>query len=420
MEKHYRTETRCVHGDYDPFEHLRSRNVPLYQSSAFCYDSTDHAARLFDLTDPGYVYMRLGNPTVDEAEKRVAMLEGGNGAVGFSSGMAAITGFILNFLKPGDEILASGYLYGGTSGLLRDTLPTLGISARFFDPMKPESLDSLIGPSTRLVMAENLANPRLIVPDVAGIAGICHSHGVPLAVDNTLATPFLSRPFEHGADFVLHSCTKYMDGHGSILGGMVVDSGNFQFDAARYPLLHEASPGGVSYTERFGKMAFIARLREKVLMNTGGSMAPFHAWLLIRGMESLHVRMERHCENAARIADYLNSHPKVAWVCYPGLKNHPSHENAVKYLGGYFGGMLGFGVKGGFEAGRHFIDHVGLLSHTTNIGDTKSLVIHPASTTHRNLSPEEREAAGITDDFIRFSVGIENADDLIAALEEAL
>ena len=334
--------------------------------------------------------------------------------------MAAMSGFILNFLKAGDRVLSGCYLYGGTSGLLKDTLPKLGIETDFFDTEDLAGAEKLIRPETKLVIIENLANPSLIVPDTAAIAAICRKHRIPLLVDNTIATPLLSNPIEHGADFVLHSCTKYMEGHGNIIGGAIVDAGTFTFDRERYPLMYEEAAEGKNFYEKFGAMAFLGRLRAKVLMNTGGCMAPFHAYMLLHGLESLHVRMERHCENAAKIAAHLAAHPKISWVCYPGLENHASFETAKKYLRTHRGAMLGFGIKGGYDACKTFINTVKLLSHTTNIGDTKTLVIHPASTTHRNMSAEDKLKAGIKDDFIRMSVGIENADDLIAEIDAAL
>lgn len=413
-------ETLCVHGSYDPFEHRRSRAVPLYQSSAYCYSSTDSAAALFSFAETGNIYSRLGTPTTDEAEARVALLEGGIGAVSFASGMAALSGFILNLLRPGDEIAASSQLYGGSAGLLSDTLPALGITARFFDPLSPESLEGALTDRTRLVLAENLANPALSVPDHGGISGICRREGLPYLVDNTLATPISSLPLSYGADYVLHSCTKYMVGHGDAIGGMIVDGGSFAFDPVRYPSLFEPAPDGRPFAEAFGPQAFLTRLRSKVLMNFGGCMAPFNAWLLLRGLETLHVRYERHLENAAFLASELSRHPSVAWVNHPSLEGHLSRDNAERYLGGRFGAMIGFGLVGGFDACRSFIDRVKLISHTTNIGDTKTLVIHPASTTHRNMDGAARRAAGIGDDFIRLSVGIEHREDILAALQAAL
>ncbi len=409
-----------VHGDYDPFEHNRSRMVPIYQTSAFCYDSSDHAAGLFSFNEPGFIYSRLNNPTTDEAEKRIALLEGGIGAVAFSSGMAALSGLIFNMLKAGDEIIAADCLYGSSIGLMKDTLNNLGISVKFFDPEKPGELLKNIGPKTKMAFIENLANPVLSVPDFEKISQITKANNIPLVIDNTIATPYLCRPLDIGADFVIHSCTKYMEGHGSIIGGIVVDSGKFQWDRERYPLLFDAAPDGQPYAEKYGRMAFLTRLRGKVLMNLGGCMAPFHAFLLIHGLESLHVRMERHCSNAFHLARYLETHKSVAWVCYPGLESHSSHLNAKKYLKNGFGAMIGFGLKGGYDACRKVIDGIKLLSHSTNIGDTKTLIIHPASTTHRGMSPDDRKAAGISDDFIRISAGIENVDDLKNEIENAL
>ncbi|NLD98295.1 MAG: O-acetylhomoserine aminocarboxypropyltransferase/cysteine synthase [Fibrobacter sp.] len=416
----YSKDTICVHGAYNPYEHNRSRAVPLYQSAAFAYDSTEHAAGLFNMDNDGFVYMRLGNPTVEEAEKRIALLEGGIGAVGFASGMAAMTGFLLNFLKPGDEIVAANCLYGGSFGLLNDTLTTLGLKTRYFNPLDADDLLKSITRETKLIWVENLANPTLVVPDLSMITEIAHKKGIPVAVDNTIATPILSNPLMYGADFVFHSCTKYLEGHGNIIGGFIIDGGTFSFDKERYPLLHEAAPGGCSYVEKYQKNAFLYRLRGKVLMNTGGCMAPFHAYMLIHGMESLHVRMQRHCENALQIAKFLSSHKNVAWVCYPGLENHPAHLTAKKYLRDHFGAMLGFGLKGGYDACRNFINNIKLLTHTTNIGDTKTLVIHPASTTHRNLTSEQRQKSGIGDDFIRMSAGLESAQDLISEINKVL
>jgi O-acetylhomoserine (thiol)-lyase len=402
----YSFETKCVHGNYDPFKFNKSRAVPLFQSAAFVYENTQDAADLFSFDKEGHIYMRLDNPTVKEAEDRIAMLEKGIGAVCFASGMAAVTGFVFNFLQSGDRILSGMNLYGGTSGLFKDTLPKLGINTDFFDPENCSEMEKMIRPDTKLVWVENLANPGLSVPDLKAISAVCRKHKIPLAVDNTIATPLLCTPIDYGADFIMHSCTKYLEGHGNILGGIIIDAGTFEFSKDRYPMMFEEVSGGKNFVEKFGKMAFLGRLRGKVLMNTGGTMAPFHAYMLIHGLESFHVRMERHCENAEKIVDFLSKHEKISWVKYPKLKNHPSHENAKKYLNKYFGAMVGFGIK--------------LLTHTTNIGDTKTLVIHPASTTHRNLSDAEKEKAGISKDFIRLSVGIENADDLIREISKTL
>lgn len=413
-------ESICIHGNYKPSEHNRARGIPLYQNAAFTYDSAEHAAALFNLDTPGSIYMRLGNPTVDEAENRLAALEEGIGAVAFASGMAALTGFILNLLRPGDEIAASDCLYGGSMGLFTETLPALGINTRFFNPLSAAGLRDILNHQTRLVFVENLANPSLTVPDLDGIAAVCRENRLPLAVDNTIASPVLCRPARFGADFIYHSCTKYLDGHGGIIGGMLIDTGRFEYDAARYPNLFTPAPGGASWIEKFGPEAFLKRLRGKILMNTGGCMAPFHAWLLLRGLETLPLRMERHVENAGKIVSFLIGHPAVKNVIYPGLPTHPAHATARRYLGGRFGAMVGFTLKGGYEECRHFVGRVQLLTHTTNIGDTKSLVIHPASTTHNNLTPEERARAGIPDDFIRLSVGLENAADLIEDIRQAL
>lgn len=418
--KEYSFETKCVHGNYDPFNHNRARGIPLYQSAGFLYDNVDYAAELFSYDREGHVYMRIDNPTVAEAEDRLAMLEKGVGSVCFASGMAAATGFILNFLQSGDKILSGNALYGGTSGLFKDTLPKLGITTDFFDSGDIDDFKRKINKTIKLVWVESLANPSLIVPDLKAIGDICREYKIPLCVDNTIATPLLINPVDYGADFILHSCTKYMEGHGNILGGVLIDSGSFIFDKERFPLLYEEAPGGKNFVEKFGTMAFLTRMRAKVLMNTGGVMAPFHAYMLLHGLESFHVRMERHCENALRIVEFLGHHDKIGWVCFPGLENHKTHSNAKLYLNKYYGAMVGFGIKGGFDACKDFINNIKLLSHTTNIGDAKTLVIHPASTTHRNLSKQERLDAGITDDFIRLSVGIENVNDLIKEIENGL
>ncbi|MBN1960702.1 MAG: O-acetylhomoserine aminocarboxypropyltransferase/cysteine synthase [Deltaproteobacteria bacterium] len=420
MSKRYAPETELVHGTYEPQAHQHARAIPLYQTAAFTYDSSDHAAELFNFKESGFIYSRLGNPTVAEAEIRVAMLEGGVAGVAFASGMAAVTGLILNMLRPNDEIVAASCLYGGSIGLLRDTLSTLGIKTRFFNPLDENSLRTQITEKTRLIFVENLANPSLLVPIHETLSAIAHEINVPYVVDNTIATPYLTNPINYGADFVIHSCTKYLDGHGMIIGGILVDAGRFIWQPERYPLMFESTPTGRAYAEQFGPLAFTTRLRGKVLMNMGACMSPHTAWLMLRGMETLHIRMQRHCENASQLAKFLKSHAQVKWVCYPELEDHPSHTQAKKYLRQYFGAMIGFGVAGGYEAGRHFIDQIELLCHSTNIGDTKTLVIHPASTTHRNLNINERENAGIGDDFIRMSVGLENVNDLITELDRAL
>jgi O-acetylhomoserine (thiol)-lyase len=420
MTHRYSRNTVLVHGTYKPEDHNRSRAVPIYQTAGFTYDSADHAAALFGLTEPGFIYSRLHNPTVEEAEQRLCLLEGGVGAVAFASGMAAMMGLMLNVLRPGDEVLAASCLYGGTIGLLRDTLSNFGIKTHFFDPLRVDDLKRQLNSNARMIVVENLANPRLLVPEHEAISAVAKENGILYVVDNTVGTPYLTNPRDYGADIVVHSCTKYLDGHGNILGGIVVDSGTFEWNQERYPLVHEAAPSGQSFVEQFGPLAFVTRMRSKVLMNTGGCMAPFSAFLLNRGMETLHVRMERHCENAATLARFLEGHPCVSWVSYPGLESHPAHSQAKRYLRVHFGGMLGFGIQGGYEAGKRFINQVALLCHSTNIGDTKTLVIHPASTTHRNLTAAERESAGIGDDFIRLSAGLEDVRDLELELDRAL
>ena len=421
--REYSIETLAVHAGQAPDPATGSRAVPLYQTTSFVFQDTDHAAQLFNLDEPGNIYTRISNPTTEVFEKRMAYLEGGVAAVATASGQAATTLAITNITRAGEEVVASSSLYGGTFQLFANTFKDLGITVRFVDPSDPENFRRAINERTRCIYAEIIGNPRLDVLDVEAVAQIAHEHGIPLIVDNTFATPYLCRPFEWGADIVVHSATKWIGGHGTSIGGVVVDSGRFDWGNGKFPRLVEPDPGyhGISYWNDFGTLAYITKLRVHLLRDVGASLSPFNAWLFLQGLETLHVRMDRHCENALALALWLKDHPAVEWVAYPGLPDHPTHHLAKKYLRpGRFGSMIVFGVKGGLEAGRRLIDNLSLWSHLANVGDTKSLVIHPASTTHQQLTSEQRQAAGVPDDLIRLSVGIEGLADLQADLDRGL
>ncbi len=419
----YRKETLALHAGQQPDPTTNSRAVPIYQTSSYVFNSSEHAANLFGLAESGNIYTRIMNPTNDVLEKRVAELEGGIAGLAVASGQAAITLTLLTLAQSGDEIVASANLYGGTYTLLHYTFAGLGIKVHFVDPLDPENFRQAITPKTKAVYAETLGNPKLDTIDIAKVADIAHEHGVPLVIDNTMPSPYLVNPISHGADIVIHSATKFIGGHGTSIGGVIVDGGKFDWGNGKFPQLSEPDPSyhGVDFWDAIGAAAFITKVRVQLLRDMGPALSPFNAFLLLQGLETLHLRMERHSENAKKVAEFLRNHPKVAWVNYPGLSDHPSYEIAKKYhRDGLFGGILGFGIKGGLEAGKKFIDNVKLLSHLANIGDAKSLVIHPASTTHQQLSPEEQVATGVTPDFIRVSVGIENVQDIIDDLEQAL
>lgn len=422
VSREYKIETLAVHGGQTPDPTTGSRAVPIYQTTAYVFHDTDHAQQLFALDEPGNIYTRIGNPTTDVFEKRIALMEGGVGAVAFASGHAALVATILNICHAGDEVVTSSSLYGGTHNLFATTLPKYGITARFVDPADPESFRRAITPRTRAVFGESIGNPRLDVFDIQAVAQIAHENGVPLIIDNTFPTPVLCRPMDWGADLVIHSATKWLGGHGAAMGGVVVDSGRFDWNSPKFPGFTEpdSSYHGVRYALDFGSLAFLTKVRVQMLRDLGGCQSPFNSFLLLLGLESVHLRMRAHSENAMAVAQFLKAHPAVNWVSYPGLSDHPTHARAEKYLRGGFGGMLVFGVKGGLEAGARFIDNVTLFSHLANVGDSKSLVIHPASTTHQQLTAEQRVAAGVGDDLIRVSVGVEHAQDLIADLENAL
>ena len=416
-------ETVQLHGGQEPDPSTGSLAVPIHQTTSFCFRDTDHAAALFALEEPGYIYTRIMNPTTDVLEKRIAALEGGVGALAFASGMAAITAGILNIAYQGDEVVAASTLYGGTVTLLDHTLPHYGVTATLVDSDNPADFRKAITDHTRLLYVETIGNPGLNVADLAAIADIAHEAGIPLMVDNTFATPYLCRPFEHGADIVVHSLTKYIGGHGTSIGGVLVDSGTFDWaGSGKFPMLTEPDPSyhGMVYTEAVGEQAYIVKARTNMLRDGGGCISPFNAFLVLQGCETLSLRMERHSANAQAVGEWLETHPHVAWVKYPGLPSHPSHALAAKYLPRGCGGMMGFGIRGGVEAGARFINAVKLASHLANVGDAKTLVIHPASTTHQQLTEKQQQACGITPDFIRLSVGIENVDDIIADLDQAL
>ncbi|MBP2017907.1 O-acetylhomoserine (thiol)-lyase [Symbiobacterium terraclitae] len=415
-------ETLAVHGSYRSDPVTGAHAVPIYQTTAYAFQSTEHARQLFSLEAEGNIYTRINNPTTAAFEERIAALEGGVGAVAFASGHAALAATVMAICNAGDEIVTSSSLYGGTYNLFATTLPKWGITARFVDSGDPEDFRRAITPRTRLIFGEIIGNPRLDLFDIAGVAAVAHEHGIPLVIDNTFATPILCRPFEHGADLVIHSATKWLGGHGVAMGGVVVDSGNFDWNSPRFPGFTEpdASYHGVRYAVDFGPAGFITKVRVQMLRDLGACQSPFNSFLLLLGLDTLALRMRAISENAMAIARHLAAHPAVAWVQYPGLPDHPGHVLAQRYLKGGFGGMLVFGLKGGLEAGARFIDSVRLFSHVANVGDAKSLVIHPASTTHSQLSPAQREAAGVGDDLIRVSVGIEGVADLLADLDQAL
>lgn len=417
-------ETLSVHAGYSPDPTTKAVAVPIYQTTSYAFDDTQHGADLFDLKVPGNIYTRIMNPTNDVLEKRVAALEGGIAAVAVASGMAAITYAIQTIAQVGDNIVSVAKLYGGTYNLMAHTFPRIGIEARFAPHDDITALEALIDDKTKAVFCETITNPSGNIVDIQALADVAHRHGVPLIVDNTVATPYLCRPFEHGADIIIHSLTKYIGGHGNSIGGIVVDSGKFPWaeHKDRFEILNtpDVSYHGVNYVEHFGAAAYIARCRVAPLRGTGAALSPFNAFLILQGLETLALRMDRHTENAQKVAEYLQNHPQVAWVKYAGLSNHPEHDLAVRYMSGKPAGILSFGIKGGAEAGARFIDALQLIVRLVNIGDAKSLACHPASTTHRQLNDEELERAGVSRDLIRLSIGIEHIDDILADLEQAL
>jgi O-acetylhomoserine (thiol)-lyase len=423
-----RFDTQALHAGQEVADPATgARAVPIYQTSSFVFKDSAHAANLFALKEPGNIYTRIMNPTTDVFEKRVAALEGGTGALGLASGQAAVTYALLAITRMGDEIVAANNLYGGTYQLLHYTLPKLGRNTRFVDSSRPREFQNAISDRTRAIYAETIGNPKLDVPDFKAISAIARSAGIPLVVDNTVGIGLVS-PIRHGADIIVLSATKYIGGHGTSIGGVLVDSGKFDWSNGKFPEFTEPDPSyhGLNYWEAFGavpdvgNVAFLCKTRLQLLRDLGAALSPFNAFLFLQGLETLPLRVRKHSENALAVARFLKAHPRVSWVNYPGLEDHPSHALAVKYLKGGFGGLVGFGIQGGLPAGKKFIDSVKLLSHLANIGDAKSLVIHPASTTHQQLSRAEQEATGVTEDFIRLSVGLEDVEDIKEDLDQAL
>jgi len=415
-------ETLMLHAGQSPDPTTLSRAVPIYQTSSYVFKSSEHAANLFGLKEFGNIYTRLMNPTTDVLEQRLAALDGAIGALAVASGQAATTYAVLNIAQAGQNIISTNYLYGGTYNLFHYTLPRLGITVKFVDSSDPENVRRAIDENTRLVYTESVGNPKNNVDDFEAIGAIAHEAGIPFVVDNTVTTPFLFKPLEHGADIVVYSLTKFIGGHGTSIGGAVVDGGKFPWDNGRFPEFTEPDPSyhGLKYWEALGNLSYILKMRVTLLRDMGACLSPFNAFQFLQGLETLHVRMPRHVENARAVAAWLEQSPLVAWVNYPGLASHKDHARALKYLPKGEGAIIGFGIKGGMEAGKKFIDSVKLLSHLANIGDAKSLVIHPASTTHQQLSEEEQEASGVTADFIRLSIGLEHIDDIIADIRQAL
>ncbi|WP_251550020.1 O-acetylhomoserine aminocarboxypropyltransferase/cysteine synthase family protein [Neobacillus muris] len=421
-EKQYRFETLSVHGGLSPDPVTGARAVPIYQNNAYQFKNTEHAANLFSLAEPGYIYTRIHNPTTTVFEDRVALLEGGVGALAVASGMAAITLAILNIAEAGDEIVSAANLYGGTYNLFAVTLPKYGISVKFVDGENPENFREAITDKTKAVFAETIGNPSLRILDIEKVAEIAHEAGVPLIIDNTFATPYLCRPIEYGADIVVHSATKWLLGNGTTTGGIIVDGGKFDWNSPRFPgfTTPDDSYHGLVYAEALGAAAYIVKARVQLLRDFGPALSPQNAFLFTLGLETLHVRMKEHVANTKQLVEYLVNHPAVNWVSYPGHPSHPDSELAEKYLPKGAGSMVVFGIKGGKEAGAKLINSLTLWAHVANVGDAKSLIIHPASTTHQQLDAEGLKAAGVSEDLIRLSIGIENAEDLIEDLEQAI
>ena len=421
-QQQWKPETLAVHGGQEVDPVTGSRAVPIYQTTSYVFRDTEHAANLFALKELGNIYTRIMNPTQDVFEKRVALLEGGVGALATSSGQAAITFSILNIAHAGDEIVASSSLYGGTYNLFAHTLPRLGIKVHFVDHSNPENFRAAINENTKALFCETIGNPRIDVADLQAIADIAHENGVPLIVDNTFASPILCRPFEHGADIIVHSTTKFIGGHGTAIGGIIVDSGKFDWNNGKFPGLTTPDPSyhGVVYTEAVGPLAYIIKARVQLQRDIGAAVAPINSFLFLQGLETLHLRMERHSQNALAVAKFLQNHPAVEWVSYPGLEGDANHALAQKYLPKGAGAILTFGIRGGVKEGKTLIESVKLFSHLANVGDSKSLVIHPASTTHQQMNEEEQVAAGVTPGLIRLSIGTEAIEDIIGDLEQAL
>jgi O-acetylhomoserine (thiol)-lyase len=421
-DREFGFETLCLHAGQIPDAQTGSRALPIYQTTSYVFESTEHAASLFNLATFGNVYTRLSNPTTAVLEERVAALENGRAAVATASGQAAEMVAFLNLLEKGDHVVSSSKLYGGTYTMLAVNFAKLGIESTLVDPDEPENFRRALKPSTKAIFSETLGNPAINVIDIAAVAKVAREAGIPFIVDNTAASPYLCRPLDHGADIVVHSATKFLGGHGTSMGGVVVESGRFPWDNGRFPGMTEPSAGyhGVKFHETFGDFAFTMKARMEVLRVFGPAISPFNAWLLLQGIETLPVRMDRHCRNAMLVAEFLQSHPKVGWVSYPGLDSSPYKAMADRYMPKGAGALLAFGIKGGFDAGVKFIEALTFVSHLANIGDAKSLVIHPASTTHRQLDEEQQRKAGVPPDMVRLSIGLESASDILWDLEQAL
>jgi O-acetylhomoserine (thiol)-lyase len=423
----FQAETLAIHAGQVPDSATGARALPIYQTSSFVFDSADHAASLFNLQTFGNIYSRLSNPTVAALEERVAALEGGRAGLASASGMASEAMALMTLLQQGDHVVAAGALYGGSVTMLAVSLKRFGIETTFVDANDPLAFAAAMQPNTRAVFAESMGNPSLTVLDIAAVADVAHAHGVPLIVDNTVPSPFLCNPLRHGADIVVHSATKYLGGHGTTLAGVLVESGKFPWDNGKFPGMTEPSPSfhGVKFYETFGDFGFTMRARMEVLRVYGATLSPFSAWQILQGTESLHVRMERHCSNARKVAEFLKAHPLVSWVNYPGLPDHPQYDLVQKQMRQVDGapgasGLMAFGVKGGLAAGVRFIEAAQFMSHLANIGDTRTLIIHPASTTHRQLDAEQQLSAGVLPDMVRLSVGIEHIDDILWDIDQAL
>ena len=423
----FQPETLAIHAGQVPDSATGARALPIYQTTSFVFDSAEHAASLFNLQTFGNIYSRLSNPTVAALEERVAALEGGRAGLASASGMASEAMALMTILQQGDHVVAAGALYGGSVTMLAVSLKRFGIETSFVDATKPEAFAAAMRPNTRAVFAESLGNPSLTVLDIAAVAEVAHAHGVPLIVDNTVPSPFLCNPLRHGADIVVHSATKYLGGHGTTLAGVLVEGGRFPWDNGKFPGMTDPSPGyhGVKFYETFGDFGFTMRARMEVLRVYGSTLSPFSAWQILQGTESLHVRMERHCTNTREVAEFLKNHPRVSWVNYPGLPDHPQYDLVKKQMRVVDGapgasGLLAFGVQGGLAAGVRFIESAQIMSHLANIGDTRTLIIHPASTTHRQLEPDQQLAAGVLPDMVRMSVRIEHIDDILWDIDQAL
>ncbi len=424
IDSKLKVETLALHGGQEPDPTTGSRAVPIYQTTSYQFKSTEHAANLFGLREFGNIYTRLMNPTTDVFEKRVAALDGGVGALAVASGQSATTLALLNIAQAGDEIVSADNLYGGTYNLFHYTFPRLGIAVKFVKSNDLDALQKAITPKTKAVYAESIGNPKLDIADLEGIVKVAHKNGIPFVLDNTVS-PYLLRPIDFGVDIVVYSATKFIGGHGTSLGGVIVDSGKFNWTSGKFPLISEPDPSyhGINFVEALkplGNIAYIIKARVTLLRDLGPALSPFNSFLFLQGLETLHLRMPRHSENALVVAEFLLKHPKVSWVNYPGLKDSPERDRVKRYLPKGAGAILGFGIKGGLEAGRKFIDSLQLISHLANVGDAKSLAIHPATTTHQQLSSEEQLATGVTPDFVRLSIGIEHIDDIIEDIKQAL